>query len=934
MSKKLFIGLSIVIALTLVIVLLTFNSENNPSTDSVEALRASHQAFLENSPFKESQLYTREKRKELGMPPNAYNEQMWDLTMDPSTGRPMPERLIQLHEGLWNQRALARGVGGESANPWVDRGPNDQGGRTRGVMFDPNDVGNANSDDDYTRVFAGGVSGGLWVNDDITDSNSSWQLVAGVPANISVTTIISDPNDSDVFYIGSGESFTGPSSSASIGRGVWKSSDAGVTWSNVLGGGFESFTSNSGTGFANGIFFINDIVARNNGGSTEIYAAVASTAVVEDPSNPINPTNVLGALEMGLYKSTNGGQNWTRFDIRHADTSFKNPCDIEIDIDNNIWFSTTSNVFGNFGGEFYKSTDGNSFTLEGSITGAARTEFEPSPNNADLFFVAANVSSQANLYSTSNGFTNISALNEPNDVDTGISATDYARNQAFYNLPIETDENGNLYVGGIDLFRSTTNGAAWTQISKWSNNNNLAALNVPLVHADHHAIVFRPNSNGNEAVFANDGGVYYATDVAGANGNANAIQSRNKDYNTIQFYYGALNEVDAGDGDDIAGGTQDNGTQFVIDAVAGANAYFDPVGGDGGFTDIDDSGTYAITTYPGNTSIFIGYPSISPAFAITTLGGGSFINEAELDKNLDILYTNASTGGTNRIERISDFTPGGAPQSNMALTNGLMNSRPSAMKVSPFTTGSSRLLVGLRNGRLLRVDFANITPIWSNITGPGFVGSISDIEFGQSEDEIFVTMFNYGVRSVWATTDGGSNWDNIEGDLPDMPVNCILQNPLIPQELIIGTDLGVWATPDYTATNVEWIQAYNGMSDVTVKDLDLRASDNVILASTHGRGMFTSQFTSDPLSVLDLNKIDNKISLYPTIVSDYISINSTEYLGKAELKLYDINGKELFNQKIKLDTKEQRINMDYNSGVYFVNIYGENFSFSKKIVIK
>ena len=68
-------------------------------------------------------------------------------------------------------------------------------------MFDPNDVGNANPSDDYTRVFAGGVSGGLWVNDDITNGNTSWTLVAGAPANISVTKIIYDPNNTNIIEL-------------------------------------------------------------------------------------------------------------------------------------------------------------------------------------------------------------------------------------------------------------------------------------------------------------------------------------------------------------------------------------------------------------------------------------------------------------------------------------------------------------------------------------------------------------------------------------------------------------------------------------------------------------------------------------------------------------------------------------------------------------
>lgn len=914
-----------------IIVITTFKLTNNKENEAqtVEALKAKHAEFLKNSPFAKTRGLSKSERKDLGLPPNAYYEQMWELTMDPNTGRPMPERVLELQAQLREDRLAGRGVSGTTSTPWIDRGPNNQGGRTRGIMFDPNDVGNANPADDYTRVFAGGVSGGLWVNDNITDANSAWSLVTSLQSNISVTSIISDPNNSNVFYIGSGESFT---SGDAVGRGVWKSADGGVTWQNIFGG-YTGF--NSANGFVNGIFYVNDIVARNNVGTTELYAAVAS-AFYGDASSP---NNFNGVNETGVYKSVDGGANWTRFNIQHADNSYKNPCDLEIDINNNIWLTTTRNVFNNAGGDIYRSTNGTSFSLIRNIPNASRTELEVSSNDANRLWVLANVNGQADLFTTTDAFSTINPMNEPNDADTGIPSTDFTRNQAFYDLVIEADANNTLYVGGIDLFRSFNNGATWSQISKWSNNNNLAALQVSLVHADQHALAFRPNSNGSEAVFGNDGGVFYSSNLASAGSNTNAIQERNKDYNTIQFYYGTIDGSGAANGDDIAGGTQDNGTQFVLNAAANANSFFDPVGGDGGFTEIDDSGQYVITTYPYNTHLYINYPSFSSGFTISTPGpnnspNGSFINEAALDKNLNILYSNASSGTNRRIERTAEFLPGGAAQTNTFLTSGVMNSSPSALKVSPFTTGTTALFVGLRNGKVLKVNFANISPIWTDITGPSFVGSISDIEFGQSEQEIFVTIHNYGVDSIWYTTNGGSTWLNKEGNLPDIPVKCILQNPLIPQEVIIGTDLGVWATTDITVASPIWVPVYNGMSDVTVLDLDLRASDNVILASTHGRGMFTGQFTATPLSIDDNTINKNTLRIYPTVSNGNITISSTLNIGKVNLDVFSITGKKVYNTSIDLNGSSKSLKLNLSSGVYLVKFTKGTFTETKKIVIK
>lgn len=893
----------------------------NIHKSDVEKLRDQHQYSLDNSPFKKSKSLSKKERIRLGLPPNAYNEQMWELTMDPATGRPMPERVEKLQQELRKNRSENRGGGGDDFSEWTERGPNNIGGRTRGVMFDPNDA-------DHNRVFAGGVSGGLWVNEDITDADSQWTLVPGIGANISVTVIISDPIDSNIFYIGSGESYT---SGDVIGRGVWKSTDGGVTWENIFGG----FDSSDGGQFVNGIFYINDLVARINNGSTELYASVAGAFF--DFSG--DSSQFLGLNEQGLYKSTDGGDNWTKFSIEESNGSSSNPNDIEIDLDNNIWFTTTRSSFGFNGGKIFRSTDGITFDLVTTIPNARRTELEPSSTDVNKFWVAIRNSEtrEADLFSTDDAFETINSMNEPNDADNGIPSTDYTRGQSFYDLPIEADANDILYVGGIDLFRSTNGGDNWTQISKWSNNNALAGLNIPLVHADHHAIVFRPGTgNENQAVLANDGGVYYTPDITEATSSL-SITSRNKNYNVTQFYYGTMDPIDGENGDDIAGGTQDNGTLVIQDATSNINAFVDPFGGDGSYTEIDDSGQYMIQTYTGNSHRYVNYPTISQANSITQFGGGAFINSAVLDKNLDILYANAGNSAVNRIEIVKDFLPGEDRYNSLLLNASLLNSSPSAMQISPYTTTASNLYVGLANSKLLKIENAETSSrTWTDISGPDFVGSISDIEFGQNENEIFVTFYNYGITSIWFTNDGGSSWTAIEGDLPDLPVTCILQNPLLPNELIIGTKLGVWRTSEFTATNVEWTQSFNGMSDVTVVDLDLRPSDNTILATTHGRGMFTSVFTSDVASVDEVFAENKVFSVYPTISNGDFNVVAKSELGASKMYIYDINGKLVFNSQLNFnESQTQNVSVNLKSGIYIVNIMGQNNKkSSEKIIIK
>lgn len=901
----------------------------NFQKSEAEKLREKHEAYLKQTPYSKTGKLSRKKRKSLGLPPNAYNEQMWHYTLDPNTGRPMPEKAFKIQQTLKAKRkGLSAKTPGDATNEWIDRGPNNLGGRTRGIMFDPNDSENK-------RVFAGGVSGGLWVNEDITNANSSWTLVPGIGANISVTVIIHDPNNTNIFYIGSGESYT---SGNAIGRGIWRSIDGGVTWNIVFGGGADG-TFRSGNSVVNGIFYVNDIVTRDNAGITEIYAAIAG-GFYRDAGNPSQFT---GIDQQGLYKSVDSGNNWGRLDIMDTANTFVNPNDLEIDLENNIWLATTRNPFGTAGGKIFKSIDGTDFTLINTLPSAARTEIEVSSLDANKLWAVvndANSGQVANIYGTTDGFENFTRLNEPNDADEDISETDYTRGQAFYNLPIEVDVNDNLFVGGIDLFRSTDNGTTWTQLSKWSNNNELRNLNVPLVHADQHAVVFRPGTTS-EVVFGNDGGVYYTDNILKDITTFN-ISERNLNYNVTQFYYGTIDNSGIENGDGIAGGTQDNGTPISVNSQNNVNSFREPFGGDGGYTEIDDSGQYMIQSYPRNTHNYSNYPTITFANLLTTSKNdddeflGSFINCVVLDKNLDILYSNATLNNDFKIERVRGFLPGETEEA-IFLSDDVLDGNPSTMQISPFTVNSSRIFLGLENSKLIKVDNANTeTPVFTNISGNNFVGSLSDIEFGTNEEEIFVTVHNFGVESIWFTNNRGTSWRSLEGNLPDLPVKCILQNPLNTNELIIGTELGIWKTDDYTITEPIWEQSFNGMSDVTVVDLDLRTTDNTILATTHGRGLFTSQFTDGTASINDVLSDKILFTVYPTVSNGNFTIFGKIKMDKTSIQIVSITGKKVFSGSLDFSRNmKQLVSLNVNSGVYIINLKTSNGNqFSDKIIIK
>ena len=176
------------------------------------------------------------------------------MTVDPSTGTIPRERLFQAYN---ETRSIMKKKNSGAPITWTGYSSN-MGGRTRAIMYDHNDPS-------YHKVWAGGVTGGLWYNTNITDPNQSWVTVGDFWPMLAIRCITYDPNNPSIFYIGTGEPETAIQTyreSSGLGDGIWKSTDGGVTW-NLL---------NSTTGFA----YVPKIVVRNESGSSVIYAAVVS----------------------------------------------------------------------------------------------------------------------------------------------------------------------------------------------------------------------------------------------------------------------------------------------------------------------------------------------------------------------------------------------------------------------------------------------------------------------------------------------------------------------------------------------------------------------------------------------------------------------------------------------------------------------------------
>lgn len=148
--------------------------------------------------------------------------------------------------------------------PWVERGPGNVGGRTRGLVIDRNDPTGA-------TWLAGSVSGGIWRT---TTSGNTWTPVTEDAPRLSISSIAQAPSDPQILYAGTGEGF--PNGDAAIGDGILKSVDGGLTW----------FVLPSTTG-GRDFLFVNRVI-------------------ISDTDSEL----VLAAAQEGIWRSTDGGSSW------------------------------------------------------------------------------------------------------------------------------------------------------------------------------------------------------------------------------------------------------------------------------------------------------------------------------------------------------------------------------------------------------------------------------------------------------------------------------------------------------------------------------------------------------------------------------------------------------------------------------------------------
>jgi trimeric autotransporter adhesin len=668
---------------------------------------------------------------------------------------------------------------------WTERGPNTDvvgpsNGNTRansGITSGRIRATHVDLNDATGKtVWVGGVDGGLWKTTDITASPASWVLVNDYLSNLAVSDICQDPVNKNILYFCTGEAYFNVD--AVSGAGVFKSTDNGATWSLLS--------------------------------STSAYT-LCSRILCDYLGNVY-----LGTNGSGLLRSTDGGSTWTTITPSGMSSRI---CDLEIS-------STTAAgrlhvVGGIFSTQSYRYTDVPTTVTTSGWT-APTTAFPSYSNRAEiacsgntLFACPSDNSYQVpTIYKSTNGGATWTATG-------GQPTSGWASQQGWYALAVGIDPSNvnNCIVGGLDAYKTTNGGTSWVKISNWVGTSG------QYVHADIHDIAWY--DNGNKLLFACDGGIHYSTDKG------TVIRDRNAGLRIKQFYSVAMHPTTT---NYFLAGAQDNGVHKLTSAGLGGSV--EVTGGDGAFVAIDQDqptyqfGSYVYNQYRRSTD---GGNTWTPVDFSSTPGSGQFINPFDYDNVNNILYAASSAG---RYLRWSNPQTGSTSAS--VTIAGLNSALISNVKVSPYT--SHRVFFGTESGRLVRVDGANLATPTSNtnITSASMpAGYVSCINIGTNDQNLIASYSNYGVNNIWISSNGGSTWTTVDGNLPDMPVRWCMFNPGDNTKAIIATETGVWETTLLNGASTAWTPSLN-FPTVRTDMLAYRASDGTLAAATHGRGIFST----------------------------------------------------------------------------------------------
>jgi photosystem II stability/assembly factor-like uncharacterized protein len=674
-----------------------------------------------------------------------------------------------------------------------------RGGRTRaaaGVPSQPN------------VFYIGQVNGGVWKTDDY---GRTWNPIFDHEPTQSIGAIAVAPSDPNILYVGSGEGLHRPD--LSVGNGIYKSTDAGRTWTHL--------------GLVDGQQIPALVVDPRD--PNKVFAAVLG--------HPYGPSD-----ERGIYLSTDGGQTWKRVIAKDENTGGS---DVQIDPANpdvvyaSMWEVREGpwedgNEFNGTGGGLFKSTDGGSTWHQ--LTGGL-------PKDLSQIYVAIAPSDPRRLYATlsqASGKLGVYRSDDAGETWTQITTDPRPAGRiggGDLSIPKVDPKNPALvYVVSTVTMRSSDGGKTWMGFrgapggddyqNLWINPNN---GNIILIVSDQGAII-TVNGGASWSSWYNQPTAQLYHAIATTNifpyrvcagqqesgsvcistrGNDGAITFRDwHPVGVIEYGYAAPDPLDP---DLVYGGGRSEVSKFHVSTGQVQNVTPIPLRSPKYRTDR----TEPLMFSPVDPHIL--YFASNILFK-TTDGGTSWQTISK-----DLTRENPGVPAS-----VGTLVPKGADK-----TRGVIYAlAPSFKSVDTLWAGTDDGLIwATRDGGKTWNDITpkELTP-WSKVT------QISASHFDEQTAYASVSRLRINDMHpyIYRTHDGGKSWALVSAGLPDFgPVDTVREDPVRKGLLFAGTENAVWVSFD---DGDHWQTLQLNLPRTSMRDLWIHDDD--LIVATHGRGFW------------------------------------------------------------------------------------------------
>jgi hypothetical protein len=788
---------------------------------------------------------------------------------------------------------------------WSSRGPFNKGGRTRALAID---VTNSNA------LLAGGVTGGMWRS---TDGGSSWSKTTTAAQIHTVSSIVQDtrPGHENTWYHGTGEEFYGVVSGTSFtslfsGDGIFKSTDGGLSWSQLM-------STASGTPQS---------ILQNGSYDFVWHMAIDHTNLAEE--------EVYAAVYSGIIRSTDGGNTWQ--EVLGFGTSGIEFTDIMI-TPGGILYAALSYANPTNAGGLFRSTDGINWTniSPAWFTGQRRTAMCINPQNEnEVYFITEIIGNGFNTVNhTLAKYTYLSgdgsggggawdnrSANIPDqacnlyigdDFDFGTFRSQFSYDLCIAHHPTQANV---LFIGGTNIHRS--NSAFANDDADWiggyrCNVETPVQYSYPNHHSDEHLMLFSPD-DPNVMYNTNDGGIYKTTNVMADSVSWTPL---NNGYVNTQFYTVAMEQGHASS-NYIFGGMQDNGT-WIGSTTNSNDPWHEVHADDGSFCALPEGREYFIASSQSgriykktidNNGVLTGTRRIDPDNGPAQL----FINPLFLDPyNQNDLYI-AGNRTIWWLANVSSYEVNGdyyTALDNDFWTNIsaslIPTSHGSISCLDKCIVDNSIIYYGTIKGKLWRLDDCYGTaPVKTEITSTSFptnayMSCVTVHDF--NPEEAILSFSNYNIPSIFHTTDGGLTFTDISGNLEENPdgsgsgpgVYWVEIYPSDPAIYYAATSAGLFSTSELDGSNTVWqMEGASTIGNVIINMVDARPYDGAIAVGTHGNGVYSSSLAPvDAASVYD--DVADKLNsgAYPNPFSGTLSIPiRLNTASDVTIRIYDLKG--------------------------------------------